>query len=906
MNQNQVYLMDASAFIHRAFHAIRNLTTRGGRPTGAIYGFAGTLLKLLRDQAPPALAVVFDSPEHGRRHETYPDYKANRGPLDEDLKSQFPDIRRLVEALGLFSLERPGFEADDLIAAAARAFTAQGLEVVIVSSDKDFYQLLSERISMYDPDPKKDSALTLAAFRERYDGLDPAAFLEMQALMGDSSDNIPGVPQVGEKTALKLISRFGDLDNLYARLEEVTPEKLRANLAAHREAAYVSRELASLGQGAAVDFEVRDLRPRPPDQGLMTALFTELEFTRLIRDLPASPSAPGPQEPPVTYEGYVLVDGPDGWKDLESALAGARGPLAVDLETDGLSPSRAALVGLSLCAEPGRAFYIPVGHRTLGAANQPQALDKIGPWLTAPRPPKIGQNAKFDWLVLARHGLDLPPPADDPMLASYLLDPEARHGLDHLSRRHLGHTPIAYKDLLPDPKKNFSDLSPEEARDYAAEDADLTFRLAGLLRAGLKENPALAALYEEVELPLEALLAKMEGAGILLDVPALERLSRELGGQLKNMEEKIFSLAGRSFNIASPRQLAEVLFREQGLTPLKKTAKKTGFSTDDEVLAELALIHPLPRAIREWRSLDKLKSTYTDRLPRAVNPETGRVHTSYNQTQTATGRLSSSEPNLQNIPARGEEGRRLREAFLAPPGFSLVSADYSQIELRILAHFSGDEALIGAFRRNEDIHTQTAAEIFGLPAGAVTADLRREAKTINFGVVYGQGAFALGKQLGIPQAQARDFIDRYFQRFPGVRRYMEETRAEARAAGQVTTWFGRLRRLPGLTGGYQARQEAERMAINTPIQGTAADLIKMAMLAVARRLAAEHPRARLLLQVHDELVVEAPEAEVQAVSALLAAEMAGAAEAPPLSGARALTVPLKVEVGAGPNWAEAH
>ena len=690
MNPSPVYLMDASAFIHRAFHAIRNLTTRSGRPTGAIYGFAGTLLKLMRDQSPPALAVVFDSPERGLRHEIYPDYKANRGPLDEDLKSQLPDIRRLVEALGLFSLERPGFEADDLIAAAAKTFTAQGLEVIIVSSDKDFYQLLNDLVSMYDPDPKKDSALTLSAFQERF-GLSPAAFLEMQALMGDSSDNIPGVPKVGEKTALKLISRFGTLDNLYANIQEVTPEKLRDNLSAHREAAYISRRLASLGQGAAVDFEARDLKPRPPDQGLLTALFTELEFTRLLRELPASPLEPElrPQaQPSITYEDYVLVDGPEAWEALEAALAGARA-LAVDLETDGLSPSRAALVGLSLCAEPGRAFYIPVGHRTLGAANQPQALGRLGPWLTDPALPKIGQNAKFDWLILARHGLNLPPPSDDPMLASYLLDPEARHGLDYLSRRHLGHAPIAYKELLPDPKKNFSDLRPEEARDYAAEDADLTFRLAGILRARLNENTALAALYEEVELPLEALLANMEGTGILLDVTALERLSRELGGQLKTMEEEIFSLAGRSFNIASPRQLAEVLFNEQGLTPLKKTAKKTGFSTDDEVLAELSLTHPLPRAVREWRSMDKLKSTYTDKLPRTVNPATGRVHTSYNQTQTATGRLSSSEPNLQNIPVRGEEGRRLREAFIAPSGFKLISADYSQIELRILAHFPG-------------------------------------------------------------------------------------------------------------------------------------------------------------------------------------------------------------------------
>ncbi|MDR1045072.1 MAG: DNA polymerase I [Candidatus Adiutrix sp.] len=913
MTQNlpPVYLMDASAFIHRAFHAIRNLSTKSGQPTGAVYGFAATLAKLLREKKPEALAIVFDSRGPGRRHEIYEAYKANRGPMDEDLAAQQAPIRQIVSALGLFSLEKAGFEADDLIAQAARKFAAQGREVVIVSGDKDFYQLLSDRISMYDPDPKKDSALSREAFLERY-GLEPAAFLDMQALMGDSSDNIPGVPKVGEKTARKLIAQFGSLDQLYQRLDEVYPEKLRQNLAEHREQAYLSRLLASLGHGDPVDFEAGDLRPAPPDRLLLIKLFQELEFNRLLKDLmpetgPAAPDSEAAAAPPVTYEQYRLVDNQPAWDELMKALAEAR-VLSVDLETDSPGPSRCRLVGLSLCAEPGRAFYIPVDHRTLDARNQnwEEVKAKIGPYLTAPRPPKLGQNAKFDWLILSRYGLDLPAPGDDPMLASYLLDPEARHGLDHLSARLLGHQPIAFKDVLPDPKKNFGDLSPEAARNYAAEDADVTLRLGAVLRGKLKEEEALLTLYDEVELPLEALLARMERIGVLIDAEALGRLSRELGGQLKNMEQKIFALAGHPFNIGSPKQLAEVLFNEQGLNPVKKTAKKTGYSTDDAVLAELALSHPLPHEIREWRTLDKLKSTYTDKLPRQINSETGRVHTCYNQTQTATGRLSSSDPNLQNIPARGEEGRRIRSAFIAPPGRVIVSADYSQIELRVLAHFSRDQALLKAFVDDEDIHAQTAAEIFDLPPDQISPALRREAKTLNVGVVYGQGAFALGKQLGIPQAQARDFIERYFARFPGVRRYMEETREAARAGGRVETWFGRRRWLRGLSGGYQSRQEAERMAINTPIQGTAADLIKMAMLKVDQRLRQELPEARLIMQVHDELVMEAPREAEKAARDLLKAEMADVARRPPLSGGRPLDVPLKVEVGSGPDWASAH
>jgi DNA polymerase-1 len=919
--------MDASAFIHRAFHAIRHLTTRDGRPTGAVYGFTATLLKLLKDKQPEGLAVAFDSRGPGRRHQLYPAYKANRPPMDAALATQQEVIRQVVEGLALFRLERPGLEADDLIAALTRQLVGQGREVVIVSSDKDFYQLLGPQVSMYDPDPKKESALTADAFRQRF-GLEPPAFLDMQALMGDSSDNIPGVPQVGEKTAQKLIARFGSLDNLFERLTEVTPEKLRDNLAAHREDAYLSRELASLGHGAPVECGLAELRPGPLDRPRLAAIFEELEFSRLLKELPperpliegweASPAPPAPARPvqtarpahsaqPVTFEHYRLVDNPEAWAELMSELAGAT-MLSVDLETDSLGASRCRLVGLSLCATPGRSFYLPVSHQTLGARNQPweTVAEKIGPCLTDPALPKVGQNAKFDWLILARYGLDLPTPADDPMLASYLLNPGSRHNMDDLSKHYLDHCPIPFKEMVPDSKKNFGDLTPENSLNYAAEDADVTLRLAGALRRELQAEPELMALYQEVELPLESLLVRMEKTGVLIDPAALGRLSDQLGQQLKIMETEIFKVAGHPFNIGSPKQLAEVLFIEQGLTRGKKTAKKTGYSTDDAVLAELDPNHPLPRLVREWRSLGKLKSTYTDKLPREINPETGRIHTTYNQTLTTTGRLSSSDPNLQNIPVR-DHGRLIRSAFIAPPGQVIVAADYSQIELRLLAHFSQDEALLRAFARDEDIHTQTAVEIFGLPPGEISANLRREAKTINFGVVYGQGAFALGKQLGIPQAQAKSFIDRYFARFPGVRRFLDETRQQARETGLVTTWYGRRRFLPGLnSGGYQDRQEAERMATNTPIQGTAADIIKMAMLQVETRLRREYPQARLIMQVHDELVLEVPEALAPEVSELLRVEMAAVAQKPPLTGARPLTTPLKVEVGHGPSWSAAH
>ena len=923
-----IYLMDASAFIHRAFHAIRNLTNKKNQPTGAIYGFTATLLKLLREKTPEYLAVVFDHKGPGRRHQLYPGYKANRPPMDKDLAAQQSYIREITNALGLFSLEETGFEADDIIAQGARFYADLGYQVIIVSGDKDFYQLLSDQISMYDPDPKKDAAPDAASFQTRF-GLSPKSFLEMQALMGDSSDNIPGVPKVGEKTAQKLILQFHSLDELYERLEEVKPETLKEKLRAHREDAYLSRRLAYLGEGYEFSLPKEKLRPNPFAGEKLLELFTELDFQRLIKDfqlvkakqpgtaidaVPASPQTlfdnlPGKAEK-ISYEQYTLVDNIAGpaWQKMMSELKSAK-KLAVDLETDSPSPSRANIVGLSLCARPGVSFYVAIDHQTLGAKNVSWADFKreAGPFLEEPAIPKIGQNAKFDWLILSRFGLTLPPPQDDPMLAAYLLNPEGRHGLDALSLKYLGHEPISFKSLVPDPKKShFGHLSPEEAKDYGAEDADLTLRLAEILRTNLSAHENLLDLYENLELPLEDLLARMEGYGVLVDQKALAVVSADLNEKLHDIEAKVFSLAGHQFNIGSPKQLSEILFNELGLPTGKKTGKKTGFSTDDSVLADLAPLHPLAFEVRRWKALDKLKSTYADKLPKTINPVTGRIHTSYNQILTATGRLSSSDPNLQNIPIKSEEGRRIREAFVAPAGYSLIAADYSQIELRILAHFSQDRALLAAFENDEDIHRQTASEIFAVPLADVSAEQRREAKTINFGVVYGQGPFGLARQLGVPQAQARDFIERYFQRFPGVKKYMDDIKTQAEQDGFVETWYGRRRFLPAMTqGGYQARQEALRMAINTPIQGTAADIIKMAMLKVYARLAAEAPQSRLIMQVHDELVVECPTESVAQVTEILQGEMEGAARQTPLKIKHPpIRTPLKVEISHGPHWAK--
>jgi DNA polymerase-1 len=886
-----MYLVDASTFIHRSYHAIRHLATSDGRPTNAVYGFLTTLNKLLREKQPAYLAVVYDAKGPSFRRELYEAYKANRPPMPDDLIAQQEPIRQLVRALGLPSLEITGLEADDLVATLAQRAVDRGFEVVIVSSDKDFYQLLSDRVSMYDPNPNKESAMSSQAMQDRF-GVAPAQFLDVQGLMGDSTDNIPGVPGVGEKTALKLIAQFGSLEDLYRRLDEIPQAKLKDKLFEHRDSAFLSRELARLKTDAEVGVEPEDLVPALPDQEALAALYTDLEFKSLAAAL-------GPTRA-IGYDDYHLVTTAEELAGLVAELSGAT-ELSVDLETTSVDAMRAGLVGLSLCAVPHRSFYIPVGHQALGSAQQlPWELvrEKLGPLLESRDIKKVGQNIKYDYIVLKRHGLDLGPIGDDAMIASYLLDPgSGGHNLERLSRANLGHDPITYEEVVGSKKKGFQEITPEAARDYACEDADLALMLAHTLREQLVRADLLD-LYEDLELPLIEVLAKIEMNGVLLDVDLLRDLSKELQVKMGLTEERIYSLAGHQFNINSPKQLGQVLFEELNLAQGKKTKKKTGYSTDVDVLTELAWSHELPAEVLNYRSLSKLLSTYVEALPQLINPETGRVHTSYNQAVTATGRLSSSDPNLQNIPIRTEEGRRIRQAFIPEPGWVMLSADYSQVELRILAHYSRDRGLQEAFRSGEDVHTRTAAEIFNLMPGLVTPEMRREAKTINFGIIYGQQAFGLSRQLGIDRKKAQAYIDQYFKQYAGVKAFIDRTLEEARQTGYVTTLLGRRRALPELgSKNFQARAMAERMAVNTPLQGTAADMIKKAMLAVHQALKKGPGRARMILQVHDELVFEVPVDELESLSRMVRDEMENVIR---------LDVPLVVDISSGANWAEAH
>jgi DNA polymerase-1 len=885
-----IYLVDASAFIHRSYHAIRHLSTKDGRPTNAVYGFLATLNKLLKDKKPEYLAVAYDAKGPGFRHEMFPEYKANRPPMPEDLIAQQEPIRKIVEALGLPSVEINGLEADDLIATLCRKALDDGYQVVIVSADKDFYQLLSDDVAMYDPNPKRESAMDVAALKEKL-GLTPGEFLEAQGLMGDSTDNIPGVPGVGEKTAAKLIGEYHNLENLYEHVEDIKQKKLKENLIEYKQSAFLSRDLARLKADADLDIQPDGLTIKEPDVETLKELYRDLEFNRFLADL----------EPLVAieYDDYHLVSDSEALESLVKELAGAK-VLSVDLETTSLDPMLAEIVGMSLCAKPGRSFYLPVGHETLGAQqlSWDQVKESLQNILEDANLPKVGQNVKYDYVILRRHGVELGPIHDDPMVASYLIDPGAGgHGLDNLSRTLLGHDPITYTQVTGGKKGLFQDISPEAARDYACEDADLALRLAEVLRETI-ESEDLVRLYEDLELPLIQVLADMEMNGVGLDTDLLNDLSKEFSINMDRIEKSIHSLAGREFNINSPKQLGEVLFEDLGLTPQKKTRKKSGYSTDVEVLTELALVHDLPAEVLAYRSLSKLKSTYVDALITLINPHTGRVHTSFNQAVTATGRLSSSDPNLQNIPVRTDEGRRIRQAFIPGPGSVILSADYSQIELRILAHYSGDANLQEAFINGDDIHTRTAAEVFGLMPGMVDSNMRREAKAINFGIVYGLGPFGLAKQLGIEQKQAKAYIEQYFKRYSGVKEFIDGTLEEARKTGMVTTMLGRRRRLPELNSkNYQVRSMAERMAVNTPIQGSAADVIKLAMLAVQRRLLKEKRASKMILQVHDELVFEVPHEELDTMYALVKEEMEGVMK---------LAVPLIVDVSHGSNWAEAH
>ncbi|MDR2197953.1 MAG: DNA polymerase I [Deltaproteobacteria bacterium] len=925
-DKKTVYLMDASAFIHRSFHALGSLSTRDGRPTGAVFGFVNSLLKLEREKKPEYLGIAYDGKSSAdARKKIYPQYKANRPPMDESLAGQLPFVYRVVEAFGFRTLSQDFREADDLIAAYALKFKNEGHRVVIVSGDKDFYQLLSADVSMYDPDSSKKSALTLEAFKERFLGLEPQDFLEMQALMGDSSDNIPGVPKIGEKTALKLIAEFRTLEGLYAKAETLKSEPIRKSLLENRENAFLSRELARLGGGVDTPLTLSDFKPKEADKKTLHGIFLDLQFARLAEDFKGDAgtekaaglglggfSGEGSfgkgEKAKVDRDRYVAVQDEKAWELLEEALR-RTDKVALDVETDGLVPFTSGVAGISLATGENEAFYIPVAHARLpegGNQDLPTALSRLGRRLADGKKELYGQNAKFDWLILSRHGLKLPAPAGDPMIASYLLDPDKERNLDALSLRHLDHKTISFKDVVPDKKGSFKNVPLKEATRYSGEDADLALRLSLLLDRELEKDGALHRLYRRVELPLEKLLVEMEESGVRVDAGALKEISKDLEGKLKSVAEKIYDRAGTVFNIASPKQVGEVLFERMNLPSGKKTTKTKSYSTDNEVLSELASVDPIAQLLLDYRELSKLKSTYADKLPLAVNPNTGRIHTSFKQTQAVTGRLASADPNLQNIPAKTEEGRRIREAFLAREGAVLISADYSQIELRVMAEFSQDKALIQAFLNDEDVHSETAARVFGLKPGEVDPESRRKAKAINFGIIFGQGPFGLAKALKISQAEARDFIDLYFSRFPGVKSFMEEIKKEAKRAQMVRTLFGRRRFLPNISSkNYQLRAEAERMAVNTPIQGTAADLIKIAMLRVDERLKRENLDARILLQVHDELIVEAAEDQGPKAEKVLAEEMALGDLQKTFPNVKPFKVPLKVDTSVSRRWSHA-
>ncbi len=888
----KVYLVDGSSYLYRSFYAVRGLQNRDGLPTNAVFGFVSMINRILKSKSPSHMAIVFDTPAPTFRHERYPEYKAHRDVIPEELVIQIPYIKRIVRMLGIPIVEHDGVEADDVIGTIAKeAVENWRAEVVLVSSDKDFFQLLSDRVRMWDT--MKDVMVTPEDVESRF-GLEPSRVLEVMGLMGDTSDNIPGVPGIGEKTAVKLISEFGGLDDLLERWEDVKQNKLRQNLREFRDQALLSKELMTIKTDVPLNLSQEDLKLHRADWEELKKLYAELDFQSLIEE---EPSAPEQRD-----RDYRLITRLEDLDALVDELCGLD-VVSVDTETTSQEPMRARLVGVSLCGEPGRAYYIPLGHSPLAAPEQVDfeaGRSRLRRLIENEAIRKVGHNLKYDILVLEKHGFEPAGRISDTMVASYLIDPDRHaHSLEKVAWEFLGEKVITYKEVAGSGKKEitFDAVPVERACEYAAEDADMAFRLHETLSAEL-QSKALDRLMDEVEMPLVFVLAAMERWGVKIDRDHLRHLSKELSEQAWQIEDRIYQLAGRRFNINSPKQLSSVLFEEMGLTPLKKTRKKSGYSTDMEVLSSLALGEPIAEELVNYRTLTKLISTYIDTLPLLIHPDTGRVHTSFNQTVTSTGRLSSSNPNLQNIPVRGEFGRRVREAFVPEPGFTMVSADYSQIELRVLAHYSGDPALVGAFQAGEDVHTQTACGMFGVSPEEVTSDMRRKAKVVNFGIIYGMQAFGLARELNISRGEARDYIENYFKRFAGVKSFFEKNLHEAVQNGFVSTLLGRRRYLPQLDSKNNAlRSNAERIATNTPIQGSAADVIKVAMIRLLEVLRTRYPRVKMILQVHDELVFEVPDEELDKLVGVIRKEM---------EGAMTLAVPLSVDVNWGRNWAEAH
>ena len=918
---DHVYLIDGSGFIFRAFFALPPMNRPDGTPTNAVFGFAQMVLKLVEETDADHVAVVFDAKRENFRNEIYPDYKGHRPDAPEELVPQFPLIREATEAFSVPAVEMEGFEADDLIATYARQARERGAVVTIVSSDKDLMQLVRDGVAMWDP--IKNREITVDDVREKF-GVDPGRVVDVQALAGDSTDNVPGVPGIGVKTAAQLIEQYGDLESLLAHAEEIKQPKRRQALIDNAEMARISQQLVRLKDDVALEVPLAELKRRDIDRAQLLAFFKDNAFKRLVARIEAEDADAGgesaePAAPPPGEGDYALVQDKATLEDWVAAATEA-GLVAIDTETTSLHPIQAKLVGLSLALTPGRACYVPLAHRdpsesdlfgerTEGGGGAPEqiamdeALAILKPMLEDPGVLKVGQNLKYDLSVLARHDIAVAP-IDDTMLLSFVTEGGLHgHGMDALSDLHLGHTPIKYADVAGKGKAQVSfDLVPlDKAGPYAAEDADVTLRLWHRLKPMLLEK-RLVTLYETIERPLVPVLAAMERAGIRVDPQVLSAMSDDFARRMADLEGEIHDLAGSDFNVGSPKQLGEVLFDTLGLKGGRKT--KTGaYSTDSAVLEPLADEHEIVRKVLDWRTLSKLKSTYTDALVEDIDPATKRVHTSFMMTGAQTGRLSSTDPNLQNIPIRTEEGRKIRTAFVAPEGSVLVSLDYSQIELRLVAHMAGIEALRAAFAEGRDIHAATASEVFGVPLDEMTPEIRRQAKAINFGIIYGISPYGLGRQIGVPTGEAKAYIDTYFERFPGIRAYMDETIAACRKQGYVETIFGRRIHIDAINAkNPQQRGYAERQAINAPVQGSAADIIKRAMVRIPPLLE-ERALAgtRMLLQVHDELIFEAPEDKADAVIEKVGAVMTAAA-----GPARDLTVPLEIDGGTGRSWAEAH
>jgi DNA polymerase-1 len=891
-SDTRIFLIDGQSYIYRAFYAVRELSNSKGFPTNAIFGFVNMLQRVREEYVPSHLAVIFDAPGKNFRHDLFPTYKVRRLAMPEALRPQISRIKDVVRAYRIPALELEGYEADDIIATLATRWEQQGAEVVIVSGDKDLMQLVSAHVTMLDT--MKGEHVGVEQVQAKF-GVEPARVVEVQGLMGDSTDDIPGVPGVGEKTAIKLINEWHDLENLLSHAGEISG-KLGERITAYADLARVSKALATLRRDVPVEVDLAALAKTEPDREQLKALFAEFEFRRFLADLDSPGESPAEEEPAHSAS-YETVRTAQQLDQVLHAVQKAK-TFCLDTETTSLDPLSAELVGVSLAVEEGKAWYIPVGHRSEDASphlSRDRVLSSLRTLLEDPALSLIGQNSKYDIMVLAQYNLWPRNLAGDTMLASYLLNPSKRHNLTDLAWDHLQYRTLTYEAVTDNGKKNFAEVSVAEATRYSGEDADITLRLAHRLFPRVQEE-GMGSLFTEVEVPLAAVLARMELAGIRVDLDLLATLSVEFGQRQRDLEAEIYALAGEKFNLASPQQLQAILFDKLGLPRGKKT--KTGSSTDSSVLEALAERFPLPAKILAYRGFAKLRNTYVDALPKLMHAKTGRIHTSFNQTVTATGRLSSSNPNLQNIPVRSEEGRRIRAAFVPEPGQVLLSADYSQIELRLLAHLSQDPVLIESFQRGQDVHTRTAAELFQVPVAAVSADQRRQAKTINFGIIYGMGALRLARSLDIPNKTAQAYITQYFARYGGIKSYMEGILVEARTRGYVTTLQGRRRYVPDLQSkNTQVAAAAERMAVNMPIQGTAADLIKMAMVAIDRRLTQEKLRTRMLLQVHDELLFEVPEKEVERIKKLVRELM---------EGVMSLRVPLQVDLGAGKNWAEAH